>query len=103
MSDEIQSPDKAEGQVIDNETGKIVPPPRRIDLSNLRDVRLELAHLYRRMDSGEIPSIDGSKRAFVLKLIADVITVADIERRLIELEESRALPRVRGQGEELTH
>jgi hypothetical protein len=63
------------------------PPPRRIDLSTLRDVRLELAYLYRQIDAGKIASQDGTRRAYILRQIADVLTVAEIERRLEELEE----------------
>lgn len=83
-------PDERKTETIDGATGKPVDPPvktpRRIDLSSLRDVRIELAALYRKMDSGEIESTDGSKRAYVLKTIADVITVGEIERRIDELE-----------------
>ena len=50
--------------------------PRRIDLSSLRDIRLELAHVYRQMDAGDIPAQDGTRRAFVLKAIADVLVMA---------------------------
>lgn len=83
--------------VIDGETGKADDTPgtagafgkdgRRIDLSNLRDVRIELAKLYRRMDAGDIASTDGSRRAFVLKTIHDVIVSSELERRLQDLED----------------
>ena len=79
--------DKRRSETIDAETGKPDPPPRRIDLSTLRDVRLELAAVYRKMDSGEIESQDGTRRAYVLKTIADILVLADLERRVLELEE----------------
>jgi hypothetical protein len=65
-----------------------VPPPRRrrVDLVTLRDIRAELASLYRRIDRDEIKSQDGSRRAFVLRTLADVVMMADIEPRLSELE-----------------
>lgn len=82
--------DRKEPQTIDGATGKPDPtPPRRIDLSSLRDVRVELAALYRRIDSGEIESQDGSRRAYVLRTIADIIALAELERRIEELEERR--------------
>ena len=71
---------------IDGATGKPDKPQRRIDLSNLRDVRLELAYLYRKMDSGEIKTQDGTRRAFVLKTLHDVIVSAELERKLEALE-----------------
>jgi hypothetical protein len=53
-------------------------PVRRIDLSTLRDVRLE------------IESQDGTRRAYVLKTIHDVIVSAELERRIAELEDTQA-------------
>ncbi|HXS51745.1 MAG TPA: hypothetical protein VN782_04365, partial [Usitatibacter sp.] len=53
---------------------------------------------YRRLDSGEIESQDGTRRAYVLQCIAKVIEAAEIEARIAALEErqtmnsSRALP-----------
>jgi hypothetical protein len=45
------------------------------------------------MDAEEIESQDGTRRAYVLKTIADVITLAELERRIQELEEQQgALP-----------
>lgn len=81
-------------ETFDGNTGQpedtLQKPVRRIDLSSLRDVRLELAVVYRKMDSGEIESQDGTRRAFVLKTIHDVIVSAELERRIIELEEKHA-------------
>lgn len=85
-------------QTIDGETGKPLDTPqagsgrrRRIDLTTLKDVRLELSIVYRKMDSGEIKGAEGTKRAYVLKTIADVITLADLEQRIGELEERQGL------------
>src|SRR5438045_6888329 len=83
--------DKRGPETIDGATGKPDKPQRRIDLSNLRDVRLELAYLYRKMDSGEIKSQDGTRRAFVLKTLHDVIVSAELERRLEALENGTTL------------
>lgn len=85
--------DKSGPEIINNQTGKIedTPAPRRIDLSSLRDVRLELAYLYRMMDAGEIQTQDGTRRAYVLKTIHDVIVSVELERRIAELEERQLL------------
>ncbi|MBI3375000.1 MAG: hypothetical protein HY017_25035 [Betaproteobacteria bacterium] len=85
------------GEVIDGETGKPVATPRQIKLSSLRDVRLELAAVYRKMDAGEIESQEGTRRAYVLKTIHDVIVSAELERRIVELEERHAAG-LTGQG-----
>ena len=84
--------DKTDLQTIDGATGKVVPTSRRIDLSSLRDVRLELAAVYRLMDSGSIPSQEGTRRAYVLKMIGDVLVSAELERRIIELENQQPRP-----------
>ena len=84
--------DTTDLQTIDGTTGKVVPTSRRIDLSSLRDVRLELAAVYRLMDSGSIPSQEGTRRAYVLKMIHDVIVSAELERRIIELENQQPRP-----------
>ena len=82
--------DKRKAETIDGDTGKPAPTPRRIDLSTLRDVRLELAAVYRMMDSGAIESQEGTRRAYVLKTIHDVIVSAELERRIQELEDQAA-------------
>lgn len=66
--------------------------PRRIDLSNLRDVRLELAHVYREMNAGRLESQDATRAAYVLRQIHDVIVTSELEKRLEELEQRQALP-----------
>lgn len=90
-SKEGQSPDKAKPETFDGETGMPAPTPRRIDLSSLRDIRLELAAVYRKMDANEIESQEGTRRAYVLKTIHDVIVSAELERRIAELEERQGL------------
>jgi len=77
-------------ETLDGATGIPVATPRRIDLSSLRDVRLELAHVYRQIDSGAIPSQEGTRRAYVLKTIAEIITLSELERRVEQLELRRA-------------
>lgn len=85
--------DEKQGQTIDGETGKADPTPRRIDLSTLRDIRLEMAHVYRELDAGRMQAQDATRRVYVLDAIGKIITVAEIERRIVELEaQARMLP-----------
>lgn len=90
-----KGPDKKRAETIDGATGKPDPTPRRIDLSSLKDIRLELAAVYRKMDGGDIESQDGTRRAYVLKTIHDVIVSAELERRIQDLEERQRLPGTR--------
>ena len=84
--------DTTDLQTIDGTTGKVVPTSRRIDLSSLRDIRLELAAVYRLMDSGGIPSQEGTRRTYVLKALHDIIVSAELERRIMELESQQPRP-----------
>lgn len=88
--------DKKGPQTINGETGKPDPTPpaqRRIDLSNLRDVRIELANVYRAMDAGALEEAAATKRAYVLQAIGKVIEAeneATIMERITVLEEQLA-------------
>ena len=85
--------DEKQSKTFCNQSGEQVQyPHRRIDLSNLRDVRLELSAVYRKMNSGEIQTQDGTRRAYVLKTIHDVMVSAELERRITELEDRQTLP-----------
>lgn len=82
--------DENKPHVIDGQTG-VPESPRRIDLSNLRDVRLEMAYVYRQMDAGKIEPQNGTRRVYVLDRIKDVIELAEFERRIAELEAKAGL------------
>lgn len=92
MAANRNGPDKRRPETIDGATGKPEGTPRRIDLSSLRDVRLELAAVYRKMDAGEIESQDGTRRAYVLRAIGDIIEMAELEKRIADLEARQAMP-----------
>jgi hypothetical protein len=83
--------DKKRSETFDAATGKPDPTPRRIDLSTLLDVRLEMAAVYRKMDSGAIQAAEGTKLVYVLRQIGDIIEMADIEKRIEAIEERQAL------------
>lgn len=100
--------DKREPETIDGQTGTVDPAPatgkggsdkpkRRIDLSTLRDVRLEMAYVYREMDAGTIEDAAGTKRVYVLRQIADVITLAELEKRIQDLEDQHVAGAIQGQ------
>ena len=80
-----------EVKTIDGTTGKADPPQRRIDLSSLRDVRLEMAYVYRQVDCGKISPSEATKRTYLLDAIHKVIVSAELEQRIIDLEERAML------------
>lgn len=90
--------DKRRSETIDGVSGKAEVTPRRIDLSTLRDVRLEMAAVYRRLDAAEIETHDATRRVYILGEIAKVITIAELERRIDELEEHAAQMALPGQA-----
>jgi hypothetical protein len=83
--------DEKNTQTIDGATGKLDPTPRPIKLSDLRDVRLEMAYVYRQMDAGKLEAQEGTRRVYVLDRIKDVIELAEFEKRIAELERSAGL------------
>jgi hypothetical protein len=76
-------------KTIDGATGALVPrvaPLQRTPLKTLEHVKRELGRVYRAMKAGAIEHADGTKRAYVLGQLSDVIEKADLERRLEALE-----------------
>ena len=61
-------------------------PTRVGKLDTARDVRRELARLYRACRRGDVLPSDGSKIASILGLIIRSIETVDIEERLDRLE-----------------
>ncbi|MBL0168490.1 MAG: hypothetical protein IPP85_15830 [Propionivibrio sp.] len=71
---------------IDAATGKPDPTPPKIKLSNIEDVRREMAKIYREARSGKLDISDAGRLAYVLTGIGKLIEVEVIEKRLIDLE-----------------
>jgi hypothetical protein len=81
---------KGPSRTIDAGTGAVVPL-QRTPLNNLENVKRELARVYRRVKAGELPSEEGSKRAYILSTLGKIIEAADLERRIAVLEQGRVL------------
>lgn len=73
---------------IDGATLTVLPTSRRIDLKTLNQVRSEMARVYRDMRGGKIRTDDGSRLTYVLGQIGKLIEIADLERRVEELEKA---------------
>jgi hypothetical protein len=54
-------------------------------------VQQEMTSVYRRLEAGKLESQDATRRVYILEQIAKVITVAELETRLTELEAQQAL------------
>lgn len=72
---------------VDGRSGQLVPTPqRKIRLHDIESVRRELARVYRDIDNGKRPLEDGSKKAYMLKVMAELIQMGEWERRLALIE-----------------
>ena len=71
---------------VENASGKVVATPKKIDLSTINDVRLEMASVYRAMKGGNIEAGNGSRLVYVLGQIGKMIELHDIEKRVEQLE-----------------
>jgi hypothetical protein len=79
---------------IDGATGKLIPllpRPRVLRLATVKEVRLELARLYREAREGKVPAADAAKFAFLLDRIRACIVDHELEERVERLEGSRLL------------
>lgn len=89
-----------EPETIDGATGLVDPSPkvakgrggRRIRLANARCLRQEMAHLYRKVDRGEMASGEMNKRIWALGEMLKAYAIQELEQRLVELEAQKALP-----------
>ena len=82
--------DEKRPETIDGETGLPEPTPaqkRPLKLSDLRDVRLEMAAVYRMVSEGSLKSQEGTRRVYILRQIGDIIAMHDLEQRVQELED----------------
>ena len=75
---------------IDGQTGKLIPLPTRprvLRLATVKEVRLELARLYREAREGKVAPADAAKFAFLLDRIRACIVDHELEARVKLLEE----------------
>jgi hypothetical protein len=78
---------------IDGQTGKLIPLPARprvLRLATVKEVRLELARLYREAREGKVAPADAAKFAFLLDRIRACIVDHELEARVGLLEQLEA-------------
>src|SRR4051812_13916354 len=64
----------------------VLPTPTRIDLSGYRDIRIELARIYRLHDAGKLEDGTLKAKAYVLETMARIIKATETDERLEALE-----------------
>ena len=83
----IDLSDTQRSVTVENTRGKVVATPKKIDLSTINDVRLEMASVYRGMRNGSIETSDGSRLVYVLTQVGKMIEMHDLELKIKLLEE----------------
>ena len=66
-----------------------LPTPRVGRLTTLADVRGELSRVYRSARRGEIATQDLTRFSYSLSVLAKIIEQSDLEKRVLQLEESQ--------------
>ena len=64
----------------------VAKPMSRIRLSNLSDVAKEIRKLYREARAGTLQTAEATKLAYLLNMLAGILTASDLEERLAALE-----------------
>lgn len=64
----------------------VAKPMTRIRLSNLSDVAKEVRKLYREARAGTLATAEATKLAYLLNMLAGILTASDLEERLAALE-----------------
>ena len=86
-TESVKNTDTKFATTIDNHSGDILPTPsKKIDLSTINDVRLEMASVYRAMKGGSMEVGNGSRLVYVLAQIGKMVELHDIEKRVEKLE-----------------
>ena len=62
---------------------------RRVRLASIRDIKKELASIYRLAKSGQIGTQTATRLAYLLDLMARLVERGDIEDRIAALEAAR--------------
>jgi hypothetical protein len=78
-----------EGQLVERPVLKLVPQPRlRIPLRTVREIRRELARVYRDMRTNRIEDQQGTRLSYVLFTLGRLVELDDLETRLGALEQA---------------
>jgi hypothetical protein len=58
----------------------------RLRLNSLSDVAKEIRKLYRESRAGTLATAEATKLAYLLNMLAGILTASDLEERLAKLE-----------------
>ncbi len=72
--------------IENNENDDKTYTPHVSILNDIRGIKRELAKLYRDARTGRIKTIEATKLAYILNILANIMVNSDLEERLLELE-----------------
>ena len=78
---------------VDPKRVAVLAPPVRIDLSNYRDIRLEMARTYRLFDEKKMGESEAKARHFMLASLAQLIKATETDQRLEAIERAMGMRR----------
>jgi hypothetical protein len=64
----------------------ILSDRRGVELSSVQACRRELSRIYRKVRKGEVPVSEGTRFAYLLNVIADLVERGELEERLRRIE-----------------
>ncbi len=65
------------------------PKQKYIRLGTIRQIRFELAAIYREVRTGKLASGEGTRLAWLLQALANLTVDSQLEQRIAELEKGR--------------
>ncbi len=85
------SGNKNSGKAIDGEVIPASPTPcksTRLRLGNIKDVRREMATIYKEARTGKIPTQEATRLVYILISLGNMIKDTELEERLTTLEKN---------------
>lgn len=72
------------------------PTPRRIPLKTLKQLKSELARIYRRMDAGDIDTQYATRACYVLAQIGRLIEADQLHQQIVKQNQSETNSSLKG-------
>jgi hypothetical protein len=80
------NPKPQEIAVLEGVAIEAPPPPKYIRLGSIRQIRYELAAVYRLARTGKLATSEATRLTYILNTLASLTLDADIENRVENLE-----------------
>ena len=92
----IEQPEGSDANLpvpVDAKRLTVLAPPATVNLSNYRDIRLEMARTYRLFDQKKMGEGEAKARHFMLASLAQLIKATETDQRLEAVERAMGMRR----------